>query len=436
MTKIQTLNPANQIAVVPAPALNGLPPVTSQVAARRRAAMGGGSSGGVVLEMATRQWESRPADQRFPSLEKLHEAVTHHREASRVAPKVDLRFTRIESMPIYHEPTDDDEGGTVDEPVLVGQSGVPATFTHYAFGQFCRRLDAPASFMRQLPPSLVATNLNYLLETMPKPESGGDNLLFTQNGNLRLRAVTSQVYKRIWNSDVTSRLIRLTEQNPIWQPAPAAFDGSRGLYASDEDMFAFLVDNNRRIFEKQEGGGLSRGFFVWNSEVGAASFGIMTFLYEWICGNHRVWGVQGIRELRLKHVGKADTEAFNQIAGVLVKYADGAASQDELKIEAARKFILGKDKEAVLDAVFNLLPSGVASKQLVEDSYDLAVEHEDWYGNPNSAWGFTGGMTEIARDVAVTSERVALERAAAKILDKATANAGGKQKLIAASSSN
>jgi excisionase family DNA binding protein len=43
-----------------------------------------------------------------------------------------------------------------------------------------------------------------------------------------------------------------------------------------------IADSNRRIFETLPGGGLSRGFFVWNSEVGAASFGIQTFFYEYV----------------------------------------------------------------------------------------------------------------------------------------------------------
>jgi len=87
---------------------------------------------------------------------------------------------------------------------------------------------------------------------------------------------------RIWNSEITSRLCDLEARGP-WQPAPAAFDGSRGLYMGDRDLFAFMVDSGRRIFEKLPGGGLSRGFFVWNSEVGAASFGIQTFFYEYVC---------------------------------------------------------------------------------------------------------------------------------------------------------
>ena len=40
-----------------------------------------------------------------------------------------------------------------------------------------------------------------------------------------------------------------------------------GIYASDHDMFAFLVNEEYRIDDGSDGG-LARGFFVQNSEVG------------------------------------------------------------------------------------------------------------------------------------------------------------------------
>ena len=373
-----------------------------------------------TLMRASNEWANRPADQRFSSLADLHAATTHHFEASVEAPVVPLKSLRIATahdIALNSSDTPSEyraavEAAGEDRPVLIGNSGTPAEFTHYAFGQFARTLGAPAAYLRTLPASLVAENLNHGIE---KAEAQNNNLLFTQNGDLRLRAMVSQQYKRIWNKDVTSRLIRLTEQQPEWQPAPAAFDGSRGLYASDEDMFAFLVDNDRRIFETLPGGGLGRGFFVWNSEVGAASFGIMTFFYEYVCGNHRVWGAKGVQELRIRHVGNADDRAFSQLALEIRKYADSSARDDELKVSAMRSMTLGAKKEDVLDKVFGLKGLDV-SRKLIEQSYDKAVEREDWYGAPNTVWALTGGMTEIARDLPNANERVKIERAAGKIM--------------------
>jgi hypothetical protein len=183
-------------------------------------------------------------------------------------------------------------------------------------------------------------------------------------------------------------------------------------------MFAFLVDNDRRIFETLPGGGLSRGFFVWNSEVGAAAFGICTFLYEYVCGNHRVWGARDVSEVRIRHTGDADDRAFAGLTAELRKYADASASQDEARITAARSFKLGTDKNAVLDAVFALKIAGLGRK-VAESAYTLAEARTDWYGDPRTAWGFTGGLTELSRDLPNADARVALDRAAGKVLVEA-----------------
>lgn len=211
-----------------------------------------------TLMQASNEWSKRPADERYASLEALHAATTHHREVSAQAKGVKLATLRVEVDGWANDPN--------ARPQLVGESGKRADFTHYSFGQLCRTVGAPAAYLRELPAQLAADNLNV---GIARAEETPRNLLFAQNGALRLRAMTSDSYTRIWNADVTARLLRLTEQSPEWQPAPAAFDGSRGLYASDADMFAFLVDNERRIFESLPGGGLGRGFFVSNSEVGA-----------------------------------------------------------------------------------------------------------------------------------------------------------------------
>lgn len=358
-----------------------------------------------VLTQATNQWMSRPADERFSSLADLHAAVSHHREVAVEATNVNVNALRITTGK-------DDAGATI--PLLVGENGTEARFTHHSFGQFARRVGAPASYLRRLSPGLVSANLNEGIRKYEGADDGekGDNLLFAQNGALVLRAALSPSYTRIWNTDITGRLIRLTEQAPEWQPAPAAFDGSRGLYASDKDMFAFLVDNDRRIFESLPGGGLGRGFFVSNSEVGDASFRITTFLYEYICGNHRVWGASGVKELRIPHIGNADERAFAKLTIELRKYADATAADEEAKIESAMRFQLGATKDEVLDAIFKL---GV-SKRLGAQALALGEVREDWYGSPRSAWGVAGALTEIARDLPHADKRVELERQAGKIM--------------------
>lgn len=355
------------------------------------------------LFKASRQWAERPPDERFRSLNELHDVCTAYRQVAATA-TVPYRSLR---------------------PVAVGQddvvlenigTGAQGALTHWAFGQLCQRAGAPASYLRELPAPLAAECLRSGLGDK-QPNEQAQVLVHRPNGGRLIRALTSTEYTRIWNSDVTARLVRLAERGE-WQPAPAAMDGSRGLYASDHDLFAFLVDNGRRVFERLPGGGLSRGFFVWNSEVGAASFGVCTFLYEYVCGNHIVWGARGVRELRIRHVGNADARAFGELQAQLREYAEASASDDEAKIQRAMSYTLGKNKEEVLDRIFGLRVPQLSRKR-TEEAFERARLHDEWYGDPKTAWGMANGITELAQAVPYTDERVALDRAAGKVLEAA-----------------
>ena len=175
-----------------------------------------------------------------------------------------------------------------------------------------------------------------------------------------------------------------------------------------------MVDNNRRIFEKGPGGGLGRGFFVWNSEVGARTFGVMTFFYEYVCGNHRVWGATGVQELKIRHVGNADARAFRELAIELRCYADSSAQEDEGRILRAKAKLLGDTKDEVLDRVFGMKIPGL-TRGLLEDSYKRATMQEAGYGNPKSVWGLTGGITEVARDMPYADQRAEVDKGAWKL---------------------
>lgn len=355
-----------------------------------------------VLTQATREWSSRTADERFSSIEDLHRTACSYRDLAATATATG-RSLSVQS--------------TVEgDIVLSGGEDNVAKLSNWSFKQLADAADAPEKFISRLPARLAAECLNEGFQQISASDK--HQLLFAQQDDgLKLRAVNSPKYSRIWNADITERLLDL-EGEGVWQPAPAAFDGSRGLYLGDRDMFAFMVDNNRRIFEKGPEGGLSRGFFVWNSEVGARSFGIMTFLYEYVCGNHRVWGASGVNELRLSHVGTNDKLAIDELEMQLIAYSEASAEDDELKIERMRTFQIGENREKALEAIFGIKNLAIG-KKTIANALDLAERREDWYGNPLSAWGVGGALTEIARDLPNADERVALERASTKVMDLA-----------------
>ena len=364
----------------------------------------------MMLEQASREWSNRPADERFGSLVAMKEAALNFRNAA-VISRVDTK-----NLHVSVETDFDSDNPKADDIVLNGSTGTKAKLTNWSFNQLCLRAGAPSTFMQSLTADTAMRALNEGLAKAP-PAKG--LMLFNRKSggktdDLTLRALTSQRYSRIWNLDIIERLQELETRGP-WQPAPAAFDGSRGLYMGDRDMFAFMVDSNRRIFETLPGGGLSRGFFTRNSEVGASSFEIVTFLYEYICGNHRVWGVTGVKELRLRHVGRNNEVAMQEWRVALREYSEASAAEDEAKITRAREMTLGATKDEVLDMVFGM-KTGATRKQ-IERGFAKAVEHEEWYGNPFSVWGLAGGITEVARDMANADDRYTLDNAGRKLME-------------------
>ena len=382
-----------------------------------------------VLTHANREWESRPADERFPSLEAMHAVALKHRHGSTQAT---VPYRELNAI----------VGSRGDAIMLDGIGKKPVRLSNWAYTQLTNKIGAPANYLRTLPTDVAVQCLNAGIANLPavveKAEADqplspakkawatmraakgitddSSRAMVLMNGN-RVRGITSEIYSRIWNADLTEKLMELEGSGP-WQPAPAAFDGSRGLYLGDRDMFAFMVDNNRRIFEKGPGGGLSRGFFLWNSEVGARSIGVATFLYEYICGNHRVWGVSEIAEMRIAHIFTDLDKAFGKLAVQLRTYAETSAEEDEAKVKAARNYEIAATKEDVIAAVFKLAVGGLG-KGRINEAYDLAEQRVDWYGSPRSAWGLAGGLTEIARDLPNADERTTLDRAATKVMDMA-----------------
>jgi hypothetical protein len=137
--------------------------------------------------------------------------------------------------------------------------------------------------------------------------------------------------------------------------------------------------------------------------------------------HHRVWGAQGIAEAKVIHIGRNQSaKAFDTLAVEVKKYAESSAADDELKVQRCRRHILGARKEDVLDAIFKLKAPAI-TKTLAGAAYDLAEKRVDWYGAPNTAWGYAGGLTEIARDMPNANERHAIDCAATRIMELASA---------------
>src|SRR5579859_6819533 len=152
------------------------------------------------LTTASNEWASRPADERFWTLQELHAKTKKYAEESKLKT---LELAKCRVTP---------ENGDLR---LVGPQGGSAQFQHYSFGQFSNVCGAPASYLRGLPADLAAANLNHGLSQV-----GGEHvLMFRQNGGLFLRCLTSAHYERIWNYEIAELALNL--ENEGWVVPPA-----------------------------------------------------------------------------------------------------------------------------------------------------------------------------------------------------------------------
>jgi hypothetical protein len=380
---------------------------------------------------ASKQWSARPNDERFWGPSDALAACAEYK-ANAAQSRVTYRDLRVEAR----------DG----DMYLLGRENQPALLTHYAFGQLSARAKAPAEYLRQLPATLAAQNINHGLKERADDEQG--KLLLHRNGALLARCVTGAGYERIWNAEIFERLVELGSQgwrtpparpvrsDPRSRPATAedvGWCGDTGLavkigdsiapagcYASDRDMFAFLVRPQNALRNPADPTvPLLRGFLIWNSEVGDRSFGIMTFLLDAVCGNHIIWGAQDVREFRCVHVGSAREKAFRELRVKAIEYANNAAGDDQLRIAKAQEFVLGDTRDDIIARVLGLASKRPALKVLKSNTigaaYDLALKTPR-YGNPSTAWAVAQGVTELSQTRAHASARLAMDEAAGELL--------------------
>lgn len=362
-----------------------------------------------TLMQASNQWASRPADQRFVSLHEMQDRMNYLRDHSNARV--------VSSRSIALEPVGEDHRGLV---AVVGDEELYAP-THFSFGQLSQLAEAPAGYLRTLPSEIAADALNFGMRF--KRNASDVGVLLYKDGTTELRAATGPNYGRIWNADIVKSLIDhigdgVTGAWKVPGEFGKAVDVTRDnttLYASDRDMFVFLADEEHRIEMKNrrngEPGSLARGFFCWNSEVGDKTFGIATFLFDYVCCNRIVWGAEGFKEIKIRHTSSAPDRWLEEVKPALLAYANSTQNTvlDTVKAAQAKKV---DELDDFLSKRFGLSRNKVAA---------VKVAHEAEEGRPmETLWDVSVGITAYAKGIPHQDERVALERVGGQALSMAT----------------
>ncbi|WP_306119119.1 MULTISPECIES: DUF932 domain-containing protein [unclassified Roseitalea] len=377
------------------------------------------ASRGERVGRVSSEWFSRPDDERFLSLDNLFASVKGRAERSRTR--------TVESAAIRVEAHRDDPERLA---LVLPETEAPVAPTHWSFGQLASLVGAPAAYLRQLPAPLVGINLQYGL-TNHRAEQV--KTLETEDGRTELRAVTGPDYGRIYDHELVSAVRRIAGNgtgDTRWK-VPGVLDWSTGiynpmvdvtkdtttLYASDRDVFLFLVDDMNPI----EAGRLPdgspdlyfRGFYCWNSEVGAKTLGIASFYLRAVCQNRNLWGVEDFQEISIRHSKYAANRFAHEAAPALTRFANSSPAPFIEGIRAAREKIVARSDEGRADFLKKRGFSKAETSKIVETV--LAEEGRP----PESVFDFVQGITAVARSKPQQDARLAMETRAKTLLERA-----------------
>lgn len=374
---------------------------------------------GEHVDRVSSEWFSRPDDERYLSLSDLHTAVKGRAERS---------CTRtVESAAIRVEAQRDDPARLA---LMLPGADTPVAPTHWSFGQLASLVGAPAAYLRQLPAPLAGINLQHGLVAHRAEQV---KTFETEDGRHELRAVTGPDYGRIFDHELVEAVQRIAGDgigDTRWK-VPGTLDWASGvynphvdvtketttLYASDRDVFLFLVDDLNPI----EAGRLPdgspdvffRGFYCWNSEVGAKTLGIASFYFRAVCANRNLWGVEDFQEITIRHSKHAAHRFAHEAAPALTRFANSSPRPFVEGVRAAREKIVARTEYDRTDFLRRRGFGKAETAKIVETV--LTEEGRP----PESVFDFVQGITAVARTKPQQDARLALEGRARTLMEQA-----------------
>lgn len=338
------------------------------------------------LMLASAQCFNRPDDHRFETLDDMAAMLKLQHDRSKRELVSSKRWKVAESSAGLR---------MVDAETQQGHD-----LTAYSLGQLATFAKIPTAVLGRLTNETASRALNESLSLTMVDQHKDYSLLSYTNGSSRLRAINSDRYATVPNYRVVEAL---RQYDDLSRPQKA-FNGATGLYAGDRDMFAFLVDPTGWF--EVNGEWFTRGVCVWNSEVGARSFGVQTFYFQRVCCNHIIWGADQTTKFRRRHIGKdIVTECLNTMNDMIESSRRQAPDGFAAVVKAAMEAGVDADKAAAILATKGL------SKQLAQ----AAIESADKDGHL-TVWALVDAITRLAREESYTAERMDVDRIGASLL--------------------
>ncbi len=380
-------------------------------------------NGGKSRMELSNQWYRRPADERFLDLNSLRDAVKARADASKT------HTLKTKNLLVTAPEPETLEDTHIMKIMLPGDDE-PVEPTHWSFGQIAQLAGAgsAASYFRKQPSQLVAPMLNYGLRHIRAIE---EVKLYARPGT-DLRAATGPDYGRIYDHELVAAVQQIAGngvgdtrwkipgvmdwRTMIYDPNVPPSAETTTLYASDRDVFMFLVDDRNPIVVGKARDGqddiMFRGFYFSNSEVGSGAAKIAMFYLRGLCENRIMWGVEGFEELSIRHSKNAPARFIAEAKPALLEMAERSDTKLRDAVNRAKSAKVATDEETGLEFLRKHSLSATQAQKVL----DLVAKEE---GQPaRTVWDMANGITAMARSETHQDQRVAMERVAGRMLDK------------------
>lgn len=359
-------------------------------------------------------WNARGGDDRHTSLAELHDALAERWGRTR-SDIVD--FGRLDVLA--------NEAGHLELRAPFSEESI--SLSHWSFAQLCRALNAPLSFLRRLPPDLAHQCLQHCLKSR-----GGQLRMVTEEeligGNRvrRLRAIIGprqrfyKEYRAVPDHVIVKIVMNIVKKGigeANWRPPcelrkwisvkglpidipERPLDESTALYTSDRYVFLFLVDVDNEIVIGDEI--YLRGFYCWNSEVGARSLGVGFFYFRALCENRQLWELEELHEIVFKYDDIHIERLENKFLTALLKFTMKPPKFFVKFIERAKSHVVATNDAERREFIAAL---GLARNASAIIKAVRREEHKD----PETIFDFIQGITAVARTIPQQDKRLLLE---------------------------
>jgi uncharacterized protein YihD (DUF1040 family) len=336
---------------------------------------------------------SRPADDNYDSMDRLlevaEEEMNQSREVATTGGKIKFAF---------------ENGFQID--IENGKHTLP--LTNYSMTQSAAMAKIPTNVLERLyqreRSDLVVDNLNTLFENnRAKDKFVLVRDTYNEDGTISsiARAMNGGDYSRLWDYEVFAEMqdflipLGFTPNLPKLR-SEAMRNGlmhnlDTGLFRGDQCSFGFFFVEQDLIGDSSSLGGLKPGMMVFNSEVGARSFGYHTFYYHEKSGNIIIWTPSRHGRKRFVHRGNIQ-KAFREYVATLEDVANNFQArytEDLATFEMAMTTEYAKDKDAAVQKLNKDLKIAASTARAIVSAAGLP---QNKCGNDLSVWNIALGI--------------------------------------------